>query len=1045
MAISRRIIPGAASPASRRAPAVLLFTLLVALMGGRLPAERVIENIDHDWRFLPGDAAGAEQPDFADAGWRRLDVPHDWAFEAPYTEQAAQSDRGGYKPGGIGWYRREFTVDPAQAGRQWRVEFDAIYMNSEVWLNGHQLGRRPYGYISFGYDLTPHLKPGRNVLAVRVDNSREPSTRWYHGCGIYGHVRLVSTGAVRFAPGGIFVHSLAITAAAATVVVETELQRLAGEAGAAELHTRLLAPDGAVVAEATAEVSLSDTAAVHKQQFTVTSPQRWDLDTPRLYAAVSEVRVVGQVTDRLNTRFGLRELRWDTATGFWLNGRNLKLQGVGEHLEGGPVGAAWPDDLIRWKIKLLRDMGANAIRTAHNPQLPRFYELCDELGILVLDEVFDGWRQKAPEDYANQVFAQWWDRDLRDWLRRDRNHPSVFLYSLGNETSGEVAASILRVAREVDPTRAYTSGHAAPALMDVYGMNGGSESPRFFRNPPPAKPFLATEAPHTWQVRGFYRTKSWFRDGTQGTGNREPFPLADLTPEEIFTDDWIAPAKKANRSQVFNSSYDNAMARITARKNWELARDLPWFSGQFRWCGFDYTGEAGFGHGGWPFRAFMGGVIDLAGFPKDTYYFYQSQWTTAPMLHLLPHWTHPRMAPGTTIPVWAYTNVDEVELFLNGRSLGRDRPGRKAEEMQGEWLVPWEPGLIEAVGYREGREVVRASQRTAAAPAGLRLGVESDGFTADGQATARLTVAQVDAAGTVYPYGENRIAFHVEGPARLLSLENGNPVDTEPNYGVNTRRTFYGLARAFLQATREPGDVAVVVGAINGERRQLTSDRVTIDVQRIAVRGAGKPAGRFTIHYTTDGSRPGAASPRYAGAFPVALGTTVRALVLEDGREIMELEESFAADAGLHWLAPGEPREAPEAGLQAENAVLKEGTVRRRYLDYRGSGYVEIREGGSVEWYQENDGGRGQYRLRFRYTRGPETTAAASEVLVNDAKVGELPGPGGEVGDWQTYELTAALTGGANRIRIVAAPGNRVLLDEVQVENQPAAGSRERR
>jgi beta-galactosidase len=357
-----------------------------------------------------------------------------------------------------------------------------------------------------------------------------------------------------------------------------------------------------------------------------------------------------------------------------------------------------------------------------------------------------------------------------------------------------------------------------------------------------------------------------------------------------------------------------------------------------------------------------------------------------------------------------------------------------------------EPGLIEAVGYREGREVGRAAQRTAGAPTGMQLAVESDGFTADGRATARLTVRQVDAAGTFYPYGENRVAFRVEGPARLLSLENGNPVDTEPNYGVSTRRTFYGLTRAFLQSTREAGEVSVVVGAINGERRQLTSDRVTIDVQRIAVRGAGQPRGRFAIHYTTDGSRPGVTSPRYAGAFPVALGTTVRALVIEDGREILELEESFAADAGLHWLAPGEPREAPEAGLQAENAVLKEGTVRRRYLDYRGSGYVEIREGGSVEWYQENDGGRGQFRLKFRYTRGPETTDAGSEVFVNDTKVGELPAPGGEAGDWQTHELTAALTGGANRIRLVAAPGNRVLLDEVQVENQPGvAGPRERR
>ncbi|HTO04105.1 MAG TPA: glycoside hydrolase family 2 TIM barrel-domain containing protein, partial [Opitutus sp.] len=436
---------------------------------GALRAQRTIETIDRDWRFHPGELSGAEQPDFVDTKWRRLDLPHDWAFEAPYAEDAAQADRGGYKPGGIGWYRREFYVPPGELDRVWRVEFDAIYMNSEVWLNGHQLGSRPYGYISFGYDLAIHLRPGRNVLAVRVDNSREPSARWYHGCGIYGHVRLVSTGSVRIAPSGVFVYSPVLSDESATVVVQTELQYLAEEAASVELRTRLLAADGTVVAASAIAVGFVNDAHMAVQHLVVKAPQRWDVDAPHLYTAVSEILVAGVVSDQVRTRFGLREIRWDTSTGFWLNGRNLKIRGVAEHLEGGPVGAAWPDDLIRWKIELLRTMGANAIRTAHNPQVPRFYELCDELGMLVLDEGFDGWKQKAPEDYAHQVFGEWWERDLRDWLRRDRNHPSVFLYSLGNETSGDVAADLLRVAREVDPTRAYTSGHAAAALMDVYG------------------------------------------------------------------------------------------------------------------------------------------------------------------------------------------------------------------------------------------------------------------------------------------------------------------------------------------------------------------------------------------------------------------------------------------------------------------------------------------------------------------------------------------------------------------------------------------------
>ncbi len=1022
----------------------LLPGLIALFLVGAAQAQRVTRDLDGDWKFQLGDWPGAEVPAFADGAWRTLELPHDWAFEAPYAEEAAQGFRGGYKPGGIGWYRREIQLTAAEAAQPTRIEFDAVYMNSDVWINGHPLGRRPYGYISFGYDLTPHLQAGRNVVAVRVDNSREPSTRWYHGCGIYGHVRLVATGAVRVAPSGVFVHSPEITDATATVIVRTEVQRLAGGSENVRLKTRLLAPDGKVAAEAATSVAFDRTAAeaVVEQTFTVAGPQRWDLATPRLYTAVSELSAGGAATDRVETRFGLREIRWDTATGFWLNGRNVKIRGVSEHLEGGPVGAAWPDDLIRWKIKLIQDMGANAIRTAHNPQLPRFYELCDELGMLVLDEIFDGWKEKAPTDYASQVFGEWWERDLRDWLRRDRNHPSVFLYSLGNETSGPVAADLVRVAHEVDPTRMTTSGHAAPAQMDVQGTNGSSESPRFFRNPPPAKPFIATEAPHTWQVRGFYRTKSWFRDGLNGTGNREPFPLADLTPEEIFTDDWTAPAKKANRAQVFNSSYDNSMARMTARKNWELSRDLPWYAGNFRWCGFDYGGEAGFGHGGYPFRGFMGGIIDFAGFPKDTYYFYQSQWTQAPMLHLLPHWTHPRMAPGTKIPVWAYTNVDEVELFLNGRSLGRDRPGRKAEEMQCEWLVPWEPGVIEAVGYRDGKEVLRASQRSAGAPAALQVSADSPGFPADGRAIARVTVAQIDAAGTFYPYGENRVAFRVEGPAKLISLENGNPVDLEPNWGVDSRRTFYGLTRAFLQSTRADGAVTVVAGAINGERRQLTSNRVTIDARRVALRGPAPADAAFVIRYTLDGSVPTPASPRYTAAFAVPLGVTVKALVLENGRELLRLEESFAADVGLHWLAPGEPREAPEAGLQAETARHENANIRRKYLGYIGGGYLQVNEGGWVEWYQENDGGRGSFRLRFRQTHTPEGPKAPSAILVNGEPIGELPVPGGEPGSWQTFEINATLANGANRIRVVAPAGGDLSLDELLVEADPTAAAK---
>jgi beta-galactosidase len=874
-----------------------LTPLLAALALSSAVSARETVPLDFDWKFHLGDPAGAQDPGFDDQSWRLLDLPHDWAFEAPFAPDAAQGDRGGYKPGGIGWYRRTLDLPPAGQGRHVRLEFDGVYMNSQVWLNGRAVGGRAYGYLSFTCDLTPHLQPGRNVIAVRVDNSREPSARWYHGCGVYAPVRLVVTDRQHVAPWGIHITTPNITDDAADVRIVTTLAERPGPD--TTIRTRLLDPSGRQVAI----VETPASAAEVPQSSSVPRPQRWDTAHPHLYTAVTEVMSGGAVRDTVRTRFGFREIRWEAKTGFHLNGRVVKLLGVSDHLEGGPVGAAVPEKLIRWRLERLRAMGVNAIRTAHNPQVPRFYELCDEMGILVMDELFDGWKRKAPEDYGAQHFAKEWERDLRDWLRRDRNHPSIVIWSVGNETEGEVARDLVRVCHEMDPTRLVTSGHSGSEHMDVLGINGFSEKQGFFRSHVADRPFVATEAPHTWQVRGFYRTKTWFRNGYPNE-QQDPFPLEDLTPTEIFHYDWTTDSARTSPKQVFNSSYDNATVRITARKNWELMRDLPWYSGFFRWTGFDYLGEAGYVHGGWPFRAFMGGPLDLAGFEKDLFYFYQSQWTSEPMVHLLPHWTHPTMAIGTKIPVWAYSNAEEIELLLNGRSLGRDRPGTAAEDMQCEWLVPWEPGTIEAVAYRHGVEVARTRQVTAGRPDRLALSSDTSQLASDGHDLAIVTIAQNDAAGVLYPYGENRVFLHLEGPARLISLENGNPIDTEPNWGVTDRRTFFGLVRAFVQGTREDGDVALVAGAIHGERRQLTSNLASIDVHRIALRGTPAGNGTMSIHYTLDGSTPTAASPRYRTPFPIAPRTTVRAVVFEGSRVVLTMEETFSPEAGLHWPTP---------------------------------------------------------------------------------------------------------------------------------------------
>ena len=871
--------------------------IAVVLLGSCLSVclGREVVDFDSDWKFSLGDVKDASAASFDDSGWRKLSVPHDWAFEADYSRDGAQKDRGGYKPGGIGWYRKDFEIDSGWSGNRIFIEFDAVYMNSEVWVNGKYLGKRPYGYISFDYEMTNLVKPGKNCISLRVDNSLEPSARWYHGCGIYGHVKLVVTEPLHIVKNGVFVTTPQVSGEKALVVVETEIDNPTGVTEAT-LETTVLDANGRKVVSESKVVSLKPVMkGMHRrnisiqQKLSVAQPKLWDTAMPYLYKVVSRVLVGGKAIDEVTTRFGVRTIRWETETGFWLNGKNVKLLGVSDHLECGPVGAACPDELIRWKIQLLKDMGCNAIRVAHNPQVPVFYDLCDEMGMLVMDEIFDGWKKKASQDYGKQAFGKWWERDLRSWLKRDRNHPSIFIWSLGNETRGPVASKLVSICHELDPTRLTTSGHSGSEAMDVLGVNGHSEKKHFF-NRVPDKPFVATESPHTWQVRGFYRTKTWFRDGYPSK-RQQPFACPDLTEKEIFTYDWTDPAKRKNRKQVFNSSYDNATVRITARKNWELMRDLPWYSGHFRWTGFDYVGEAGYVHGGWPFRAFMGGALDLAGFKKDLFYFYQSQWTDKPMVHILPHWTHPEMQAGTKIPVWVYSNCDEVELFVNGKSLGKDKPGKQWNQMQCDWMVPWMPGKIEAIGYRKGKVAVRTTQSTAGVSSQIKVSVE-------GENCPIVTVVQTDDNGVMNPYAENRIHYHIAGPARILSLESGNPVNTANNFTGTSRSSFFGLARGFLQTTKDTGDVSLVVGAICGDKNLMTSDRISIDVRPVALRGKLKKY-NLKVLYSTDGSQP---DKEYTGSFTVKGQSTVKADVYDGSKLLFSMNEVFAPGEGIYWV-----------------------------------------------------------------------------------------------------------------------------------------------
>lgn len=1000
-------------------------TVLLSLCS--LSAREVID-LDQGWRFALGDHKGAAKTAHSDADWRVLNVPHDWAFEADYAEDAAQGAQGGYKPGGIAWYRKSFQLPKDWNGKQGNankrvtIAFDSVYMNSEVWINGVHLGKRPYGYSSFEYELTKHLKPGRNQLSVRVDNKLEPSARWYHGCGITGHVKLKITDAVYIPSDGVFITTPVISDTRAEVQVVTELATTMQDASEVTLDTVILDPAGKTVAQASTKTKFSGDSQL-KQTLSVPNPALWDVDTPNLYKVISRVTGAEQ-SDELTTRFGIRSLQWKKDTGFWLNGRVVKLKGVADHSEAGPVGAAYPDELLRWKLEQIKAMGCNSIRTAHNPQTPIFYDLCDELGILVMNEIFDGWSKKAPQDYGKHAFNNWWERDLRAWLKRDRNHPSVIVWSVGNETGGMMGKKLVKVCHEMDPTRKVSSGHASPGAMDIEGVNGHSEFQHFFHHPP-KKPFVSTEAPHTWLVRGYYRSKTWWRDGKV----RGAFPCPDLTEKEIFTYDWTAPSGRKNRKQVFNSSYDNATVRITARQNWELMRDLPWHSGHYRWTGIDYLGEAKYVHGGWPFRAFMGGALDLALFPKDLFYFYQSQWTSKPMVHILPHWTHPKMAAGTEIPVWVYSNCDEVELFLNGKSLGKDAPGKKWDEMQCDWMVPWTPGTIEAVGYKDGKEVTRTSHTTAGAPAQLMLSVE-------GENCPIVTVTQQDKMGVMNPYGENRIHYHIDGDddsARILSLEGGNPVNTENNFDKTSRTAFFGLTRAFMQTTNADKPLSVIIGAICGDKQVMTSDLISIDVKRLVIRGLTTPQ-TFEIRYSTDGSKP---SLKYTGPFSIGPHSLVKAEVFSKGKLLFSMEEAFGPEEGIYW-GDESTEEINYGGDQAEDARFKRARISTAGHSYEGSGYLDFgsHSGAFVEWYQENDGSPHAATLSIRYS-GKRPKAAGRPMLlsVNGHKQKLFfPNTQGYGTDWQTLDLEIQLKAGANTIRITTIEPGGMFIDSISIK-----------
>ena len=781
----------------------------------RISGERRV-SFDANWRFYKGEAQGAEQPNFDDSHWKLLRLPHDWAIEGPF-DPSLNPSTGALPVSGVGWYRKSFLLPESAQDRTFTVVFDGAMSNSTVWLNGEELGGRPYGYSSFFFNLTPHLHFGSqtNVLAVRL--APEPdSSRWYPGAGIYRNVWLDITAPVHVAEWGTYITTPEVSDEKATVSIKTEVRNQSEQDTKVAIRHTVLDASGKPVGKANADALAISPEATRSipASLTVSSPQRWDIDRPYLYTLVTEVLEDNRVIDKYSSTFGIRTIAFDRDKGFLLNGKGRKLHGVCLHHDLGALGAAVNRRATERELQILKAAGVNAIRTSHNPPSPELLELSDRMGLVVMDEAFDMWRIPKVRNGYSKYFDEWSERDLRDMARRDRNHPSIILWSIGNEIPEQKSPDGWKEAKrltdlfhEEDPTRPTTSAmnEWADAIRNHFADNVDIKG---FNYQPVHYEQIMHDHPD-WVVFGS-ETESC-------VSSRSVYHMP------------IVAYEKPPSHQI--SSYD------TVAPFWAYCPDveftyqdkLPNILGEFVWTGFDYIGEPTpywqeDDKDDWPARSSYFGFVDLAGFPKDRYYLYQSQWTTEPMVHILPHWNW-EGHEGQNVPVMAYSNADEVELFLNGKSLGRKRrfsdpwempvghnvsdSGKFVTKYRLIWQVPYQPGALKAVAYSGGKQVAQQEIRTAGAPARLKLVADRSTIHADGGDLSYVTVRVEDKDGNLCPLADNLIHFNVTGAGEIVGVDNGNAATTEP-FHADHRKAFGGMALLILGSHSDPGKIHVV-------------------------------------------------------------------------------------------------------------------------------------------------------------------------------------------------------------------------------------------
>lgn len=761
-------------------------------------------DFNNEWKFYLGDDSSAREQLYDDSRWRRLSLPHDWSIESAFKMDAPATTQGGALPGGIGWYRKTFVLPASAKDKIVSIEFDGVYKNSEVWINGHYLGKRPNGYVAFSYDLSKYILPSpqKNVIAVKVDNSLQPDSRWYSGSGIYRNVKLRFTDKFRFEEKTVFVVTPFIGKDSALIQVSGHFKAPGLYHGTLNVRISIMSGNEVVYSRLTTLNNVIQSSDFNST-LTIKNPALWSVDKAHLYKLKVELlNAAGKQFDVVSINFGIRHFKFDVEKGFSLNGKPMKIHGVCMHHDLGALGAAFNIHAAKRQFKILKEMGCNAIRFSHNPPASELLDLCDQMGFLVIDEAFDMWQKRKNKFDYHLDFKEWHKKDLEAMILRDRNHPSIIMWSIGNEireqfdsTGTIITKELVSIVKGLDPTRPVTTALTetfpeknfltkADAL-DVLGFNykdfDYAELPKRF----PGQRFIASETASALETRGVYQF---------------PSDSIRIWPPDFKVQDTFS----ANPDHT-SAAYDNTHAYWgnTHERSWLAVKRNQHMAGAFVWSGFDYLGEP-MPYPKFPARSSYYGIIDLAGFPKDVYYMYQSEWSTKPVLHIFPHWN---WKAGELVDVWAYYNdADEVELFLNTRSLGTRK--KNDTTLHVIWRVPFEAGTLKAVSRKNGKIVLTKEIRTAGKPDRIELTADKTVLGSNGNDLSFVTVRILDKLGNLIPYADNLIDFSIRGNGILAGTDNGYQADTI-SLKSSKRKCWKGMALAIIQSTTKKGNITL--------------------------------------------------------------------------------------------------------------------------------------------------------------------------------------------------------------------------------------------